>query len=345
LIPAEKSEAVSRALREAFGASEFEDISRVIGGHTNSLVFRIVLRGTPYLLKIIVRNEDPGRHYTSMRAAAEAGVAPRVWYTNSEDRIAITDFVNAKPLPVDEALTRWPAMLRTLHALPPFGRAPFNTSSTFLLGPGPAVGGYLEQFRGYLEKFLASDILSPSGREEFAARHAEIIAVYPREDEMVSSHNDMFKPDNILFDGKQVWLVDWEAAFLNDRYADLAVLAHHVATDDERETVYLAEYFGKAPDDYQRARFHLMQQLSHLFYAMAYLSQGVQGTTIDWSSDVPGFDDFYRRMWARDVDLTNKDVKVTYGRIHWERLLRNVRQPRYREALKVVGSGKATACQ
>ena len=73
--------------------------------------------------------------------------------------------------------------------------------------------------------------------EELLARYAQLAAVYPLHDpDMVSSHNDLFKPDNILFDGQRVWLVDWEAAFLNDRYADLAVVANLVVTNDAEET-------------------------------------------------------------------------------------------------------------
>ena len=161
VIPQEKSDAVTRALSEAFGVTEIEDISAMTGGHTNSLVFRIIVRGSPYLLKIILRTEDPTRHYTSMKAAAEAGVAPRVWYTNSDDRIAITDFVKAQPLPVPEALVRLPAMLRTLHALPPFGRAPFNTSCTFLLKKGPMLDGFLQ-------KFQAANLLPRPDSEELS---------------------------------------------------------------------------------------------------------------------------------------------------------------------------------
>jgi thiamine kinase-like enzyme len=37
---------------------------------------------------------------------------------------------------------------------------------------------------------------------------------------MVSCHSDP-KPENILFDGQRVWLVDWHAAIVNDRYFDL----------------------------------------------------------------------------------------------------------------------------
>jgi aminoglycoside phosphotransferase (APT) family kinase protein len=336
MIPQEKSAAVTRGLREAFGVSEFDDISRITKGHTSSLVFRIIVRGSPYLLKIITRTEDPTRHYTSMKAAAEAGVAPRVWYASIPDQISITDFVETAPLPVSEALVRLPALLRTLHALPPFGRAPFNTTCTFLIHKGPALDGFLQRFQ-------AANILPKAESEEFFARYAQVAAVYPHDDaEMVSSHNDVFKPDNILFDGRRVWLVDWEAAFLNDRYADLAVVANQVVTNDEEEMFYLQEYFGAPPDQYQLARFHLMQQIGHLFYAMAFLHLGAMGKPIDWSGTVPEFGDYHRRMWAGEVDLADKDVKIVYGRVHWGRLLQNVRRARYNEALRIISDRHAT---
>lgn len=338
MIPQEMTEPVARGLREAFGTTEFENISRITRGHTPSLVFRLIVRGSPYLLKIITRTEDPTRQYTSMKAAAEAGVAPLVRYTDVANRISITDFVEPEPLPVSEALVRLPALLRTLHALPPFGRAPFNTTCTFLLskGPAPTIGPTLE---GFLQMFQSANILPQAESEEFFARYAEIAAVYPYDDtEMVSSHNDLFKPDNILFDGQRVWLVDWEAAFLNDRYADLAVAANHVITNDDEEKLYLHEYFGAEADRYQRARFHLMQQLAHLFYTMAFLFQGAQGKSIDWNGTVPEFRDYHRRMWAGEADLTDKDEKIVYARVHWERLLHNVRQARYKEALKILAA-------
>ena len=333
MIPQEKSAAVTRGLREAFGVTEFEDISRITKGH--NLVFRIIVRGSPYLLKIIMRAEDPTRHYTCMKAAAEAGLAPQVRYTNSEDKVSITDFVEAEPLSVSEALVRLPATLRTLHALPPFGRAPFNTTCTFLLQKGPALDGFVQ-------KFQAADILPKAESEEFFARYAEVAAVYPYDDaEMVSSHNDLFKPDNILFDGQRVWLVDWEAAFLNDRYADLAVVANQVVTNDAEERAYLQGYLGAAPDRYQMARFHLMQQMAHLFYTMAFLFQGPSGKPIDWIETVPEFRDFNRRIWAGEVNMRDNQMKIVYGRVHWERLLQNVRQARFNEALRIVADRHA----
>src|SRR5215467_4852978 len=108
MIPQEKSAGVTRALRGAFGVTELEDI-RMLKGLAASLVFRIVVRGSPFLLKISTRTSDPARHYSCMRVAAEAGLAPRVWYTSIEDRVSIEDFVQARPFPVAQALVRLPA--------------------------------------------------------------------------------------------------------------------------------------------------------------------------------------------------------------------------------------------
>lgn len=332
MLPPENPEAVTRGLREAFGVTDYEDISRLTGGHTASLVFRIVVCGSPYLLKIITRAEDPSRHYTSMRAAAEAGLAPRVWYTDAENRISITDFVTAEPLPLSEALVRLPAVLRDLHALPPFARAPFNTTCTYLLNTWPVLDVFVQRFQ-------AANILPKAESDEFFARYAELAAVYPYNDaEMVASHNDLFKPDNILFDGHKIWLIDWEAAFLNDRYADLAVVANQVVTNEAEEEFFLRQYFGAAPNPYQQARFHLMQQLSHLFYTMGFLMLGSGGQSVNCTKPVPQFRDYQQRYWAGEFDMTDKDMKVVYGRVHWERLLHNVRQPRYKEALRIVAA-------
>jgi thiamine kinase-like enzyme len=47
------------------------------------------------------------------------------------------------------------------------------------------------------------------------------------------------KPENILFDGHRVWLLDWKAALVNDRYFDLAIAANFVVTNVARVVVAL----------------------------------------------------------------------------------------------------------
>jgi aminoglycoside phosphotransferase (APT) family kinase protein len=332
MIPTEKRAAVTRGLNEAFGVTDFEDIRDLTERPGSNRAFRIAVRGSAYLLRINTRLGDMARHFTCMQAAADAGLAPRVSYTSVEDRISITDFVRTVPLPAPDALVRIPAALQTLHALPAFPGSPFNTTCTFLLNEGPALDGFLQKFR-------ASNILPVNGTEELLACREQVAAVYSRlEPDLAPSHNDLFKPDNMLFDGNRLWLVDWEAAFQNDRYADLAVVANMIITNEGEETAYLQEYFGSPPDERQRARLHFMQQVAHMFYAMAFLTLGSSDQPIDWNEPVPAYSVFQRRFWAGEAGLADNQAKIVYGRVHWEQLSKNLRQARFAEALRIVSA-------
>jgi aminoglycoside phosphotransferase (APT) family kinase protein len=335
MIPDDQRAAVERALSEAFGVSAFDSISRITKG--SSFVFRIVVHGAPYLLKIMTRPGDPTRHYASMRLAAEAGLAPRVIYTSVADQVSITDYLDTVALSRSEALVRLPAALRVVHALQSFGRASFNTTCTFLIQASTALDGFLKTFR-------AASILPSAECDELFALYEKLRTAYPNDETgMVSSHNDLFKPDNILFDGDRVWIVDWEAACLNDPYADLAAIANQIVTNEEEEQNLLQAYFGAAPAARQLGRFHLMQQIAHLFYTMAFLHLGSVAGPVDWSTPVPPYREYQSRIWAGEVDLSNSRVKAVYGRVHYERLLHNVRQPRFHEALRTAHSSSHSA--
>ena len=113
-------------------------------------------------------------------------------------------------------------------------------------------------------------------------------------------------------------------------------------TNDAEERICLQEYLGQPPEPYQLARFFLMQQVAHMFYAMAFLLLGSAGGPIDWGETVPAFEDFNRRFWAGEVHLADNQMKTVYGRVHWERLLQNVRQARFNEALRIVADRHAS---
>jgi thiamine kinase-like enzyme len=328
MIPEAKTAVVGRALQEAFGVNEFEDIRMLSAGLSTALVFRIVVRGCPYLLRIITRTDatnDPTRQFACMKSAAAAGLAPRVWHTSTENRISITDFVEARRFPKTEALALLPLTLRTLHALPPFPKMIIYRD-------------YFEALDGYIQKFRAANIMPASETEELFQLYARVQSVYPRQDgEMVSSHNDL-KPENILFDGTRVWLVDWEAAFLNDPYTDLAVTANFVVTNDADEEIYLRTYFGEAVSEYRLARFYLMRQALHMFYAMIFLLLGSSGKLIEPNAEAPDFRDFHDGIWASEISLASTETKLQYGRVHMNQVLRNMRTVRFQDALRIVSS-------
>lgn len=158
MIPEEKNVGVAHALRKAFGVTKFEDIRSVTMGLSSDLAFRIVVKGSPYMLRIIMRvNEqtDPQRQFTCSQAAAEAGLAPRVWYVSIKDGISITDFVEPAAFPIREALVLIPATLRRLHSLPPFPKE-FN---------------YVTAHNGFIWRFRKASLIPRGEIEEVFMRY------------------------------------------------------------------------------------------------------------------------------------------------------------------------------
>lgn len=331
MIPEERLAAVTRGLREAFDVSTFEEMQLMTKGLSGALIYRIVVNGNPYLLRIITRANDPTLpdHLVCMSTAAKAGLAPRVRYASVDDRIVITDFVNATPLSLEQARAEMPGLLRRLHELPAFPARVdhLNTSCMFLMNRGAGRDAVIQ-------RFLSVSALPTAEGEEFLACLDEVTTAYRRRDEdFVACHNDLFRPENVLFDGTRVWLVDWEAAFQNDRYADLAVVANFLVNNEAQERSFLEMYLERPASEYERARLYLMRQLSHLFYAMAFLMQ--VGSGDERQEAIPEFGEFHRRVWAGEADLADKHVKRVYGRVHLERMRSNARGARYAEALRI----------
>jgi len=329
-IPHEHLTGVLRALVESFGASRVDEITDLTEGISSNRAFRIVVEGQIYLLRINTRRGDVARQFSCMRMAAEAGLAPRVWYSNDHDRVSITDFVDAVSLPPGEALRSLPLALRTLHGLSEFPAATFNTTCTFLLNRG-------EMLDSFLDKFKAESPLPKKEIEEVLRQYARMLKIgAPFTSDVVPSHNDLFKPDNILHDGTRIWLVDWEASFPNDRYADLAVVTNMLAANDDEECAFLRAYFAAPPTPYQTGRLHLMRQVAHMFYAMAFLSDSSAEKLSVLSEPPLHYGEFQKRFWSGELRLGDERSKATFGNAHWNELLRNLREPRFQDALSAV---------
>jgi hypothetical protein len=326
MIPEEKQDAVKEALKSTFGVNTYSDIKKLTTGLSNALVARIMVQDKPYLLKIARTDalSDPTLYYYAcMKSAAAAGLAPKVWYAGVEDGISITDFVELKPFPLSEAKNKLSDVLRKLHSLSAFSKTIHS----------------LDTANRFAQKFREARILPGNITEELFRSLERITGVYPHnKEDLVPSHNDL-KPENILYDGSRVWLSDWEAAFTNDRYSDLSIVANFVVTSESEETDFLNRYFERDVTEYERARFFLMRQIMHMSYFVVFMVivSSHFGKAIDLNRiNKHDFKDYHKRMWAGDIDLTNDEPRLEYALVHMEQLSRNIRTKRFEDALRIV---------
>ncbi len=329
LFPKAKQAAVERALMAAFGTAELEGSQPLSGGLSGAGVWRIRVGGIDYLLRMTHTRDalsDPARGFACMRTAAAACLAPAVRYADVADGVAISDFI--QPLALSEypgsgpgLVTELARTVRRLHETPAF----------------PPLVDYLEGLDGLIDPQFRSNLLDPAATVELFTRYSELRAEYrTRQDDLVSGHNDL-NPGNIIYDGQRLWLVDWEAAFLADRYVDLATVANWFTSEAAAGEMLLTTYFGRAPQAHEVARFQLMRLVNHIFVGVIFLNVTAAeqpGLRLDDRSLAgPSLEQLRQRLRAGEFDMMMWDNRVTYGKARLSAALENLQSPACADAL------------
>ena len=329
ILPPSRVAAVEKALQATFGTTAINAITQLAGGLSTALVYKIVVNGSPYVLRVMLQTDalsDPARLFTCMRLAANAGIAPHVYYADIDDALTITAHVDAKPMhahfPVyDDLLTKLAEVVKAIHATPLF----------------PQLVNFMDGVDGFITQFQASARLPEQVLAEHFKLYAQIQQAYPRHDpDQVSSHNDL-NYNNILFDGTKFWIIDWEAAFQNDRYVDLANIANGFVNNAAQEESYLRVYFGDALDETKRARFFLMQQTCRFFYAMVMLqmvdARTPKGVLFDTNMQTPSYADFRQQIGAGKIQMATNEGQLLFAKVVLNEALQKMQSQRFERAL------------
>jgi thiamine kinase-like enzyme len=127
----------------------------------------------------------------------------------------------------------------------------------------------------------------------------------------VPCHNDLLTA-NFVKDGRQVCIVDWEYAGMNDRYFDLGNLSVNNGFGPDEDRALLELYFGEPATERRLAALALMRLISDLREAMwGAVQQGRSTLDFDYAA---------------------------YANEHFERLERAAADPRVEEWLAVAAA-------
>jgi aminoglycoside phosphotransferase (APT) family kinase protein len=320
--------AVRKALRAAFGTDTLDAATPLSGGLSGAWLWRIRVGGIAYLLRVEAGRDalrDPHRGHACLKLAAEACLAPRVRYADPDDGVAITDYIEPRSLSLDYAGTRKDLVvelsqaLRALHAIKGF----------------PPLVDYLDGLSDLVDQAARSGAAAAEALTAPLTAWARLYEVCRRlEPQLVSSHNDL-NPRNLLYDGRRVWLIDWEAAFRADRYVDLSAIANVYAADAEGEALLLRTYFGREASAAERARLYLFRQVSHVFHA-AVFTVGVAGQARAERLDGPDLDAIHQGLALGEPLLDTPERRLTYGLARWRKAMAGIGSPAFVEAARIA---------
>ena len=304
LVPEARHDAVRAALSCAFGTAVVESATVVTGGASGAQALRVEVAGKTYLMRL-EGQRNPWRNphqYACMRIAADAGVAPALHHVDDATGVAIMDFIAQQPLqqypggPVElaRALGELAVRLQATSAFPSHmdyrtlvRRLLINLQTRF--APG-LLDAHAEGFERICEHL-----------DWDASTH-------------VSSHNDP-NPRNVLFDGKRLWLVDWETAYRNDAFVDIAILADNLAPTPELEHALLRAWLRATPSDEQVTRLGAIKALTRLYYAGLLI--GLSGPPGEKISDVTALapQEFQAKIMSGALSPAGVETRIELGKM------------------------------
>jgi hypothetical protein len=326
-IPEDRRTAVAAALRQAFGTPELDSPPLLLpGGMSGAKLFRIRVGAVPYILRLEPPAAppfgDPARAHACMRRAVDACLAPPVRHADVATGIVIMDLIQERPLADyhgdrPDMIVELAQAVRALHETDAF----------------PEVVDYLTGMDQLVAWFRGAGLSSPAS-EELVARFESFRERYRTPDsDQVSSHNDL-NVRNVLYDGRRLWLIDWDAAFRADRFVDLAAVANWFTRTPSEEEVLLATYFRGPSTEEQRARLFLMRKVNYLFYGVMFALSAVDAgrAAADPARAAP-LSELREALAAGRLDLWRPENRLAYGAALLREALEGFRSEAFAEGL------------
>jgi aminoglycoside phosphotransferase (APT) family kinase protein len=286
-----------------------ERIEPISAGLSGAGVYAVTTSSGAYVLRVQERQIDEdyfAQQLRVLRRAADAGVAPAVLHVDEAARAVLSARVEGVPMaaaladPTQHAavLASVVDRLRALHAV--------DASDVAERDP-------IEYARSAWEAGR-----SRPGFPPWAASLGPVIealsAKLAGDPRRVVSHNDV-NPGNILWDGAQAWLVDWEVTGLGHPYYDLASLALFLRLDDHVALDLLARHDEAPLNEQSRSSFLALRQLAGLLYGLTFLSlsDDLSVRTAPTRADAPSLLDCYAAMRSGELDLQSERGRVSMG--------------------------------
>ena len=250
------------------------DIAR-LGGLTNR-VFRIQAGDEAWCLRVPGKGTDAyidrSVEAINARAAAAAGVSPEVLHFG-DDGIMVTRFL-------DHCVTMTPESMRTTPGAPTRAARAFRQLHQYKSGFASRfeLFSMIDDYLAHLDKLGAK---LPDGYHE-AVRDAQVVR------ETLAAHPLPLAPchcdplcENLLDDGRRIWVIDWEYSGMNDPMWDLGDLSVEAGFEDRQDQEMMEAYFDGPSRPADFGRMVIYKAMCDLLWTLWGLIQHANRNPVD----------------------------------------------------------------
>jgi len=212
-----------------------DDIKLLNGGFSTASNYRIMYLNQPYFVRIMSQDQLPESREKECFItdyAANIEIGPKVYYLNPNDGIIITDFINGRMANYDD-LVKESSRNLIIDGLKKLHQIKKRSFPKAIL-----ITEYVRSTFARIESFFLNDILNTY------ELNSALLKLYKYEQNASTDaliHND-FNPNNILFDGKRYYFIDWTNAGSGDPFSDISW--HALICPQSIHEDLLKRYFG-----------------------------------------------------------------------------------------------------
>jgi len=323
-IKSEEHEGIIRnALRKATGEPGWNNIVPLTGGQSGGSIYKVETNKQCYVARFSYKNlwgNDLKAEYKHMQLASDAHVSPEVYYADPNAGIVLMKHIDAKAADQLTAENRHDVqslakLISCLHQC-----EEFSLGTSFLQLTQHIVLSLNKQYHKDKLVRQACDLVE-SFRE-----------ILDDPNDFRSCHRDI-NPYNLLFDGNNYILIDWEAAAYDSLYIDLAICINYYFYDDPVAAGhFLQHYFGNELSEEQQHKCHLMRIVAFIYSGSVFLSQVAKSGRDLLSSEainqLPSYVE-YMKLIGSSKDLGDPLVQQEFGFILLKQALSLVLHPDY----------------
>ena len=154
----------------------------------------------------------------------------------------------------------------------------------------------------------------PSWASDFSKHIENAAQTLATDKRRVFSHGDL-NPGNILWDGSQVWFVDWEQATMNHPYMDLATFSNFLSLPEEATLAITGAIENVSADGltaHHLETLKIMKNYSRLAYGCVFLSMVDDLRNVDTNSQV-SLSECFAQFAAGKLSLTSDSGRAAIG--------------------------------
>ena len=255
-------ELIETAVNTAFATTQWQFEGAISGGLSQSVLYKISAVGKQFAVRLSdsqhVQNDLPAE-YHAMRVMAKAGIAPQLYHADTVSGVAIMDFISSQPVfsfnfgdpAQSERLAQLVARMHNTAVFP-------TTTSIF-------------DKTDFILNQIPANIRAITWLTQAAALKQKLALLLDDPDDRRPSHCDI-NPNNLLYDGQRLWLIDWGSAVQENLYFDLASCGNFFYIQNPAaEQHFLQAYFGRPPTTGEQEKYDLMRIFVSIYYGIMFL--------------------------------------------------------------------------